>query len=183
MTKLVVIIGFCVAFAAGLTVGLSRQRGVDQTAAPAAPTSRPSHRGSSFLASELNLTPEQQEQLKHIWESSGGGRSEHEKRRAELREKRDAAMEALIPAQDKPKFQQAMDDYRAGLDGMDREMRDRFRKNVDETKKVLTPEQRVKYEEFVKTHSPPTSGRGDWGRDRDRDSAGRSEAATQTTKP
>src|SRR5687767_8388038 len=101
MTKVVVIIGFCVAFAAGLTVGLSRRADVEQVNVPAAPTSRPSHRGSSFLASELNLSPQQQEKLKEIWEPSRGGRGEHEKRRSELRDQRDAAIEALIPAQDK----------------------------------------------------------------------------------
>jgi Spy/CpxP family protein refolding chaperone len=160
MTRLVVIIGFCVAFAAGLTVGLAKRGNVEQSTAPAAPTSRSSHRGSSFLASELSLTPDQQEQLKKIWEPSRGGRDEHERRRRELREKRDGAVEALIRDEDKAKFQQAMDDYRKGQEALDREMREGFRSKVEATKKILTPEQTVKYEEFL--------SRRDWGRDRER---------------
>jgi Spy/CpxP family protein refolding chaperone len=180
MTKLVVIIGFCVAFAAGLTVGLSRRANVEQPLMPAAPTTR-SHRGSSFLATELNLSKEQQEQLKQIWEAARGGRGEHDNRRQELRDKRDADIEALLPAEQKAKYEQAMADYRAGLDAMDREVRDRFRKSVEETKKVLTPEQRAKYEEILSRHSPGGSGR-DWGRDRDRSTTTRrSDAATRPT--
>ena len=164
MTKLVVIIGFCVAFAAGLTVGLSRQRQPVE-AEPASsvnePTTRHGHRGSSFLATELNLTPQQQEQLKEIWSRTArGGRGDHEKRRQELRDRRDAEIEAIIRPEDKEKYQKAMSDYRAGLDAMDREMRDRFRNSVEETKKVLTPEQRAQYEEILSRQ---------WGRDRDRD--------------
>src|SRR5687767_3855756 len=106
MTKLVVIIGFCVAFAAGLTVGLSRHRQQVEPDQPAttAPTTRHGHRGSSFLATELNLTPQQQEQLKEIWSRMArGGRSEHEQRRQELRDKRDADIESIIRPEDKEK--------------------------------------------------------------------------------
>jgi len=187
MTKLVVIIGFCVAFAAGLTVGLSRHQVTDQSTAPVAPTSKPSHRGSSFLASELNLTGEQQEKLKQIWEPASGGREDHEKRRRELRDKRDATVEALVPAENKEKLQAAMNDYRAALESMDNEMRDGFHKKVAATTQLLTPEQRVKYEEFLSRHSPGDrdggrDGRrgGDRGGDRDRDkptTTSRSEAA------
>src|SRR5687767_2872315 len=136
MTKLVVIIGFCVAFAAGLTVGLSRQRVAEVSpASPQSPTTKHSHRGSSFLASELNLTSEQQEQMKEIWSRTAkGGRGDHDDRRQELRDKRDADIEALIPASEKEKFQKILADYRAGLDAMDNEARDRLRKSVEETK-------------------------------------------------
>jgi Spy/CpxP family protein refolding chaperone len=171
MTKLVVIIGFCVAFAAGLTVGRSRQWQADtqQPGSPSVPSTRPSR--ASFLASELNLNAQQQEQLKQIWsEAARGGRGESEKRRQQLREKRDADIEALIPAGDKANYQQVLSAYRAELDAMDREMRERFRNSVEETKKVLTPEQRAKYEEILSRHSFGSPGGGpgrEWGRDRE----------------
>jgi Spy/CpxP family protein refolding chaperone len=178
MTKVVVIIGFCVAFAAGLTVGLSRQAQVEQPTAPAAPTSRPSHRGG-FLA-ELKLTPEQQEKMKQIWEPSRGGREDHEKRRRELRDKRDAAIEALIPAQQKQQYEQALADYRAGLDTLDEEMRDGFRKKVAATTQLLTPEQRTKYEDLLSRREWGRDGRGGPDRDRDKPTTTRRSDSAQT---
>ncbi len=63
MTKLVVFIGFCVAFAAGMTVRMSLDRQVQATVPTTMPTSRPSHRGGGVLPSELNLTQDQQEKV------------------------------------------------------------------------------------------------------------------------
>src|SRR5689334_17328190 len=105
MTKLVVIVGFCVAFAAGLTVGMSRARQEGGNLPPASmPTSHP-HRG--FL-SELNVTPEQHEKLDKIWEFARTGRGEQDRQRQVLREKRDAAIQSLIPAQDREKYEKAL---------------------------------------------------------------------------
>src|ERR1043165_1873336 len=105
MTKLVVFIGFCIAFVAGLTVGVQRQRSMEPGVA-APPTTHPAHRG--FLPSELNLTPQQQEQMSKIWSDAHGGRGETDDRRRELREKRDNEIAALIPSQDKPKYEKAL---------------------------------------------------------------------------
>src|SRR3954449_12005795 len=115
MTKLVVIVGFCVAFAAGLTVGMSRVRPVaDWNLTPATmPASRPSHHGS-FL-SELNVTPEQREQLDKIWDFARNGRSDQDKQRQALREKRDATISSLIPAENREKYDKAISDYHDGL--------------------------------------------------------------------
>ena len=84
MTKFVVIVGFAVAFAAGLIVGAEmRQSSVASPVTPANPTTqsstRPSRRG--YLPTELNLSAQQQDEMKKIW-SDGGG-----KLREELRKK------------------------------------------------------------------------------------------------
>ena len=159
MTKLVVLIGFGVAFAAGLTVGTSRvrQRQQMEAGASATPSTRPSHRG--FLPSELNLTQEQQEQLSKIWsEAARGGRSEQDDRRKQLRQKRDETIASLIRPEDKEKYEQTLKDYADQATAIDREMRDRFKKSVEETKQILTPEQRTKYEEILSRH--PFGGPG-----------------------
>ena len=187
MTKLVVIIGFCIAFAAGLTVGMSRSRPIANEGTPptSLPTSRPSHRG--FFLSELNVTPEQHEQLNKIWDFAHTGRGEQDKQRQALREKRDTTIQSLIPAENREKFDKAMSDYREGLAEMDRAMRERVNKAVEETKAILTPEQRTKFEEILKRHpmggpgGPPFGrGRGD-GRN-DRSTTRRSEPATLPTQ-
>src|ERR1044072_4686564 len=103
MTKFVVILGFLIAFAAGLVVGIeSRQSNA------AAPTTRPSRAG--WLAGELNLTTQQQEQLSKIWsETARRGRSpEQEDRRHQLRKERDESIAALVAPQDKTRFEQIM---------------------------------------------------------------------------
>lgn len=170
MTKLVVLIGFCVAFAAGLTVGMSRAR-VHETGTNAPPTSRPSRGG--YLTAELKLTLDQQEKLSKIWsETAKGGRGESEDRRRQLRQKRDETIAALIRPEDKEKYEQAIKDYSDQTSAMETAMRDRFKKAVDDTNAMLTPEQRVKYAEILSRHTPggpggPGRGRGERGGDRE----------------
>ena len=182
MTRLVVFIGFCVAFAAGWTVGLTRHRAAEQQSISAPPaTTRSIHRGRGFLESELNLTAQQKEQLNTIWSDiARGGRGDHENRRQELRDKRDSNIAALIRPEDKPKYEQALQSYRDGVEAMDREVRDRFRKAVEATKAVLTTEQRAKSEQILSRHPFGPSSGGPPGRDRggrDRETTRRSEPA------
>jgi Spy/CpxP family protein refolding chaperone len=153
MTRLVVIFGFAVAFAAGLVVGMeSRQRGL-----AASPTTHPS-RHSGFLTAELNLTPQQEEQIHKIWsETAQRGRSpEQEDRRKKLREQRDAAITALISPQDKPRYDQILKDYSDQVAAMNHEIEAAFASSVERTKQVLTPAQQAKYDELRERHQ--------WGR-------------------
>src|SRR5215212_11054797 len=109
MTKLVVIIGFAVAFAAGLIVGLeSRQTSIGATT----PATTQPRRGPGWLTSELNLSAEQQEKMKQIWsEVAKHGRGDQEDRRRQLRTERDDAIAALIRQEDKDKYEQVRKNY------------------------------------------------------------------------
>jgi Spy/CpxP family protein refolding chaperone len=151
MTKVMVIIGFLIAFAAGITVGVNVGA---KRIATAPPSTRPT-RGRGPL-SELNLSPAQQEQLKKIWAegSSSHGREQSEKR-AKLRQERDEAIAALIPGGDKAKYDAVIKSYTDQMNAMEREMRESFDRKVAQTKEILTSEQRTKYEEVLK--------RGPWG--------------------
>lgn len=191
MTKLVVIVGFIVSFAAGVMVGINAQRRsiVTEAAAPGA-TTRPSHRGG-WIAAELNLTPQQEEQLKQIWSetarsgSGGGGRGEHEDRRRQLRRERDEAIAAIIRPEDKSRYDEVMKNYTTQMDAMDAEARKRFEDAVRRTKALLRPEQRVKYEEILKRRSHDY-GRESGGREsggRDRETTRRSVDAGATSRP
>jgi Spy/CpxP family protein refolding chaperone len=185
MTKLVVIVGFCVAFAAGLTVGMSRVRPVASENLPPAtmPTSRPSHHGP-FL-SELNVTPQQREKLDKIWQFAHSGRSEQDKQRQALRERRDATITSLIPAENREKYDKAISDYHEGLTEMDRTMRERVKNAIEDTKQILTPEQRAKYEEILSRHpigAPGGPGGPPFGRGRG-DSRGDHDSTTRRSEP
>src|SRR5688500_5474796 len=103
--KAVVIIGFVVTFAAGLVAGLwIKQPSVIATGPDATQTeARKEHR--SWLAEKLNLTPQQDEQVKQIWESAmksvpDRGRDDHRK----LFKDREDAIARLIPAESKAEY-------------------------------------------------------------------------------
>jgi Spy/CpxP family protein refolding chaperone len=147
MAKVILVIGFLVAFGAGLAVGW-QFRGQAAMASPS--TTRPAQR-SGYLEAELGLNEQQREQMKKIWSETAhrGGREHDEKRRA-LRKERDDAIAALIRPGDKDKFDQILKTYGDRNAAVEREMRESFQKAVAATKDILSPEQRKKYEEILK---------------------------------
>jgi Spy/CpxP family protein refolding chaperone len=162
MTKVVVVVGFLVAFAAGFVVG-------SQSRHPAAvPATRPSHHGG-WLVAELNLTPQQQEQMKQIWsETAWRGGGDREERRRKLAEARDQAIAALIRPEDKGRYDRIVKDYAEQMAAMDREWRGSFQAAVERTKQILSPEQRAKYEELLQRHQREREGHRERGpRDRE----------------
>lgn len=146
MAKAVVIVGFVVAFAAGLVVGFESRQKVAQ------PTTRPSHH-TGWLAAELNLSPQQQERMREIWSKTAerGGR-DRENRRRQLYRQRDEAIAALIRPEDKPRYEEILKSHADQLAALDREWRGSFQASVERTKEILTAEQRVKYEELLRRH-------------------------------
>ena len=196
MTKIMVVIGFLVAFAAGLTVGLEMRRpGVVEVveAAPAVvpattqsttgPTTRQGRSG--WIVSQLKLTREQQKEMDRIWSAvARGGRDEMEKRRHQLRKDRDEAILALVKPEDKPKYDAILQKYEEDQRAAQREMRQRFENAVEETNKLLTDEQRAKYKAMLNRHRPPDRDRDDdRRRDRDRNDRDRDRDDDENKKP
>jgi Spy/CpxP family protein refolding chaperone len=163
MTKTLVIVCFVVAFAAGLVVGLEARRASDPT------TTRPSHH-SGWLATELSLSPQQQEQLKTIWSETAerGGRGREDRRR-QLYRQRDEAIAALIRPEDKSRYDQVLKDYSEQMSALDREWRASFESTVERTRQILTAKQQAKYDELLKHHQsergPGDRHRGERGRE------------------
>ena len=165
MTRIVVVVGFIVAFAAGVTIGFESAR----RAAGAAPTTHPTHGHGGPLASELNLSADQQKQMAKIW-SETAGRGAQDDRRRKSRQQRDESIAALIHPEDKPKYDQILKDHADQLAAIDKETRAAFAAAVEKTKQILTPEQRTKYEEILSRHQwdrggdRGTGGNHDFGR-------------------
>jgi Spy/CpxP family protein refolding chaperone len=174
--KIIVVVGFLVAFAAGLVLGFeSRER----TAQPAA---RQEHRGG-WLTAELKLTPEQQEKMKTIWsEMPGRGGREREDRFRQLRQQRDEAIKALIRPEDKPRYDQILKDFTDKTNALNRELHDSFQAAIDATKPILNPEQRAKYEQLLQHHQWDRGSRDRHRGERERD-AGRSGGRRTTSRP
>ena len=149
MAKVILVIGFLITFGAGLVVGW-QSRGHEVLAAPAA-TTRPTGRGAGFLEAELGLNDQQREQMKKIWSETAhrGGREQEDKRRA-FRKERDEAIAALIRPEDKDKFDQIIKAYADRNAAMEQAWRSNYQNAVAETKKILTDDQRKRYEEILK---------------------------------
>ena len=161
MLKLVVTLGFLVAFAAGLVVGIEKSVRPQVVTSPA---TKPAERRGPSMAAELKLTPEQQEQMKKIWQDvARQGRNQPQQQgehRQQIRQERDKAIAALVKPEDKEKYDQIQKKYRDELEAMDREMREAFEKAVKHTDEILTPEQRTKYHEILSRHQPGPGGPG-----------------------
>ena len=142
--KVVLLICFLVAFAAGGATGLV--------------TGRRHHRPRrrSWLADRLGLTPEQREQMRDIWSDfmNSDTRQKHRELREALRRERDEAIQALLSDDQRGRYEQVMENYRKKSEELSEERRklsDERRKLFEErTKKILTEPQRLKYEEFLK---------------------------------
>lgn len=173
MTRLTVVIGFVVTFVAGLMVGMERR-----SAAPLAPqaSTQPSRPPRGWWVGELNLTPDQQEQMRQIWSEAArfGGREQEDRRRL-YRQERDDAIVALIRPEDAAKHEQILRDYAEKMAALDSEWRSSYENAVERTKRILTPVQREQYETILKRHPPGPGGprERDRGPRGDRDKGGR----------
>jgi Spy/CpxP family protein refolding chaperone len=181
MAKLVVILGFILSFAAGMVIG-SRRALVSETTAnpsPAATTqqSRGERRGpSGFLTAELGLSPEQREQLDQIWSSliRSNDREERDDLRRQYRRDRDEAIADLVPPARMGDYDRVIEQYQGRIEELERTSRQAYESAVDQTKQILTPDQRARYEALLKRHR--------WGPgSRDRHSGQRGEATTRAT--
>jgi uncharacterized membrane protein len=171
MTRLVVIVGFLVAFAAGLVVGSAWQQPVAgaNTPAPGATTGPTTRRGrgpEGWLAQQLELTPDQVKQLESIWsDTARRGNRDHMQKRMQIRKDRDdAIVQLMADSPQRDAYQKILDEYAARNEKLEAEWRSAFQQAVENTKAMLSPPQREKYEALL--------ARQDWGPDRDRGDRG-----------
>lgn len=154
MTRLLLIIGFVFSFGAGVLLGPRLMRATQTT-----PATQPSRR-DGWLTSELNLTAQQQEQMKKIWsETAHRGSREQDERRRQIRKDRDDAIAALIPAAEKEKFDAVLKTYADQQAAMDKEWKVSFEAAVEKTKQILNPDQRKKYEDMLKNREAERAAR------------------------
>src|SRR5690348_1714870 len=111
-TKLLILAGFLVAFAAGLVVGVQNRQIAalsrpGSAGSPAVPTTgsatRPAHHHGGMLTEALGLSPDQQTQLNAIWSAIASQGRERDEARRQSRKERDDAIVALIHSDDQPR--------------------------------------------------------------------------------
>lgn len=140
-TRLVLIAVMVLVFAAGVSLGL--------LIAGNKTSPRPHH--LSVLASELNLNPQQRAQMEQIWSDVMGPTFRtHSQKRSELQQERDEGVLSLIPDDQKSKFDLIQQYYSFRMETLGKERQKAFDQAVEQTKKILTPEQVAKYEQVMK---------------------------------
>jgi len=142
-SKLTLLTTFVLALGAGLVVGMAAaKRGAAAQMTPAAqPQQRPK------LAVALNLTPQQQEQMKAIW--SGVMQGTNDRRKA-LDKDRDDAINRLFTSEQKAEYDRIQAEYNARSSDLKTDRQRHIDEAVEQTKKILNDAQRQKYEQMVK---------------------------------
>lgn len=143
-TKIILALTFLLVFAAGAVVGTVRQR---IAVGPHGPEDR-----GSWISKELNLSPEQREQMRTIWSelSPGTREREHGDKRREFQRHRDDAIKALLTDEQRVKYDAIQKEYSDRLADLSKERQAAFQQAVERTKAILTPEQVEKYDAFLK---------------------------------
>jgi Spy/CpxP family protein refolding chaperone len=187
-TKLIVIAGFIIAFAAGLMTGMQHRQTVTVVEPSTMPSTRPQFRGRNnrgdpgIVIRELGLTPEQSAKMREIWSEVAmrGGPNQEDARR-KLRQQRDEQMLALVPEANRAQYEQVQTDFAENIAKLDQEFRSAYDQAIEKTKKILSPEQRMIYEKILERNQWDRNrgGRGGPGRggrrDEDRDRSGKSQ--------
>ena len=166
-TKLIILTGFLIAFAAGLVTGMQGRTVATVQPPRLTGASQPSTRRinpPAYFIDQLKLTGDQREKWSQIWSDVArrGGR-EQEQRVHQLRQKRDADILALIPEKDRATYSKILTDFTDGVDALDREWRDAYDQAVQKTKEILTVGQRHDYETILNRNSWGDRGRGGRG--------------------
>ncbi|HAI11046.1 MAG TPA: hypothetical protein DCM28_05035 [Phycisphaerales bacterium] len=136
-TSVMLSLAFVLVFAAGVTVGtVSRQH------------HKPPKDFGAFLAEKLDLTAQQQTQMKSIWSNAmkrdKNGRSDYK----ELRDQRDAAINALLGTSQMVEYQAIIDTYKDQFNKLRQSRRDAIDNAVAQTRKILTPKQLELYDKM-----------------------------------
>jgi Spy/CpxP family protein refolding chaperone len=157
--KLVVIVGFLLAFGAGLVVGLSGARRLENGVSQKPTTPPTTRRGFAGLAAVLKLTPEQAKQIEQLrTKTMTEVTRERDDRSAVIHRQRDEKVVALVGAEKKDELDKVL---AASQDDMRQLMGERpkaFDKMDEEIRKVLSDEQ---WKQYQSLQAARRGGRGD----------------------
>ena len=128
----------CLAFVSGVGVGVVGRRAFQ------------ANKFQSVLALELDLTPDQRHKIQRIWSEVAEHHtpvpmSEIEKADAE----RWQAIDQLFTSQQRAEYAQIQQRFEARMQGLDQGNRARVAAAEEQTKQLLTPAQREKYERLL----------------------------------
>jgi Spy/CpxP family protein refolding chaperone len=160
-TKLIVITGFLVAFAAGMMVGV-RQRiePAKSTVVTTIPTTGPTtypggRRGgnrptpSSMIVRELALTPQQTQKMNEIFRKAANVGHDLDDQRHMLQQKRNDDIRNLAMQEQNDKYVKILKDYNDASEKITEEWQNVYTSAIKETKQILSDDQQKRYEEML----------------------------------
>ncbi len=166
-TRIIMIAAFLLVFAAGASLGLLINR------------SKPSSHRMSALAAELNLTQTQREQMEKIWSDvMGAVYREHGQKRAAIQQDRDRDILSLIPDDQRAKYVLVQQYYSFKMDTLSKERDRAYEQAVEQSKKIMTPEQAQQYDDLLKKSGGERWRSGEFHGSRHRATAPASEPTT-----
>ncbi len=135
--KLILSCAFVLALFAGIALGMLTAR-IPQT-----------HEARSWMSDELNLSSEQRDQMRAIWQDMMKNRSRDWEARRSLEKQRSEDIVALLTPEQKEKYDQINQDFAKSTQEMQKQREQAFADAQEKTKAILTPEQREKYEQLM----------------------------------
>ena len=142
------LVAFVLALAAGVSGGMLLARlpasagGGDGAAA-------------SSLAAELNLTLQQSEDMRRVWEGVRETAQQCFDDGRRLQKERDDALVALLNEEQKAKFEKISREYAEQFAGLNRTRDREFETAVQQTRKILDARQWQKYERILRSRVGP----------------------------
>jgi len=149
-SKLTLVTTFTLALGAGLVVGIAAaKRGAAASLLTKPGTPQTTH--SRSTAADLNLTAQQQEQVKGIWASvtQGPVKTLAEKRKS-LQKERDDAVNRLFTSEQKVEYDRIQAEYASKSEKLNKDRQQHFDAAVEQVKRILNDTQRQKYEQMLK---------------------------------
>lgn len=141
MYKIHIIISFILIFFAGLAfglvIGLSNKKASKRT----------------WLAQELDLNAEQERKIKEIWlgvVQKTGTTSDEEK--LKIAAERDDKVRDILKPEQLLDYSRIQQEFAANIKNLASERKAAMSEAVEQTKKILTEEQRIKYETLLREH-------------------------------
>jgi len=116
--------------------------------------------GTLSLGDELQLSPEQRDQMKSIWEGVRWEVQDCYHEGESLQRERDRAIVALLDDRQKAEFEKMSSEFAARFTELTEKREQTFQRAVERTKKLLDDRQRGKYEAILKSRLGKLSSAG-----------------------
>ena len=128
----------CLVFVSGVAVGVVGRRAFQ------------SNKSQSVLVEELDLTPDQRQTIQRIWSEVA---EHHTPVPMEEIEKADAerwqSIDQLLTPEQRTQYAEIQERFEARMQGLDQGNRERAARAEEQTRQLLTPAQREKYERLL----------------------------------
>ena len=146
-SKTILLAAFVLVMSAGVVVGRLWTR------LPEARVGR--ERSPSWLADQMNLSPEQRQQMDAIWSDTKSKIHATFDRQRELDKQRDAAVLALLTPEQKTAYDKIKADHAAGRAELDKQRDALVHDANDRSKALLTDEQKARWDTLSKEMPVP----------------------------